>query len=67
MSMFVKGLHSPRMTECCWHLLPHVDLIKTAAVRKMLFVRLGPAAKSLLDGEQFDIGQQLRILGLRFG
>jgi len=42
-----------------------VDLIEAAAIGKVILVRLGPAAKGLLDGEQIEFGQLLDVLGLR--
>ena len=47
-------------------LLLQVNLVKAAAIGKVIFVRLGPAAKGLLYGEQSDSGQLLDVLGLKF-
>ncbi|MPM54087.1 hypothetical protein SDC9_100860 [bioreactor metagenome] len=69
----VKRYHGAGAYLCAWATDGHgkfsrsllgVDLIEAAAIGKVRLVRLGPAAKGLVDGHQRELGELLLKLGL---
>src|SRR5665647_417652 len=43
----------------------HVDLVEYAAVGEVIFLRLGPAAKRIIDGEEFKLRECARVFRRR--